>query len=138
MLKSRYPDETEISIFGHFRKFTNACAFWRQCLNSRLIKNTCGWSYALFYLRFADIVSGSVSPYTDASSEKFSRIMRLDCRGLQPLAFSPRVGWRVTSSASSRVFDDVDLGQSDWTDYDDDGDQCVGVFDVTSRFVSSK
>ncbi|BHF77527.1 hypothetical protein SprV_0902794800 [Sparganum proliferum] len=86
----------------------------------------------------ADIVPGSVSPYTDDSSEKFSRMMRLDCRGLQPLAFSPRVGWRVTSSVSSRVFEDVDLGQGDWTDYDDEGDQCVGVFDVASRFVSSK
>ncbi|BHF84787.1 hypothetical protein SprV_0902793900 [Sparganum proliferum] len=83
--------------------------------------------------RFHDIVPGSVSPYTDDSSEKLSRMMRLDCRGLQPLAFSPRVGWRVTSSVSSRVFEDVELGQGDWTDYDDDGDQCVGVFDVVTR-----
>ncbi|VDD74405.1 unnamed protein product [Mesocestoides corti] len=83
----------------------------------------------------ADIVEGSVKAYHEEESEKMRPIVRFECRGLEPLTFSPRVGWRVVSSSNSAtVFDDVDLGQGEWADYDEAGDQCVEIFDVTSEF----
>ncbi len=59
-----------------------------------------------------DIVDKSVKLYCEEDSEKLRPVVRFECRGLQPLALSPRAGWRVVSdSDKGTTFDDVDLGE---------------------------
>ena len=56
------------------------------------------------------IVEGSVKPYIEDDSEKLRPIVRFDFRGMEPVEFSPREGWRVVSTSdSATVFSDVDL-----------------------------
>ncbi|KAL5106732.1 CXXC motif containing zinc binding protein [Taenia crassiceps] len=86
----------------------------------------------------AGVVEGSVKSYREEDSEKVRPVVRLECRGMQPVEFSPRDGWRVVSNSNcATVFSDVDLTDGEWMDYDDDGGCCVEIFDVQTEIKSA-
>ncbi|KAJ2083294.1 hypothetical protein H4R24_000941 [Coemansia sp. RSA 988] len=84
----------------------------------------------------ADIVSNPVE-YTDKDNGKFVSILSLECRGLEPVHFEPRDGWRVTGTKSQAKFD-VDLTEGEWYDYDGDAAVEISVTEVKSGFVRAK
>lgn len=61
-----------------------------------------------------------------------------DCRGIEPTAFSPRDGWIAVAEESGKVFEDVDLTEKEWVDYDDKTNQSVGIYEIESQFVKQK
>lgn len=51
-----------------------------------------------------DIIKDSILPYD--TSESFKTIVAFDCRGIEPVDFSPRVGFKASGEAT---FEDVSL-----------------------------
>lgn len=79
-----------------------------------------------------------VAAYTDADAGKFKTIVAFDCRGIEPVEFSPRSGWIVESSENGQKFEDVDLSEDDWVEYDQKNAISVGIYEFESNFIKMK
>ncbi|XP_026468670.1 UPF0587 protein GA18326-like [Ctenocephalides felis] len=84
-----------------------------------------------------NIIPDSFKDYTNSDSEKYKQIVTFDCRGLEPVDFSPRDGWSV-SIEEGGTFDNVDLTDKEWNDYDEKIGQPVGIYEFESRIVKTK
>lgn len=76
--------------------------------------------------------------YTSDDQGKFKTIVVFDCRGMEPVEFQPSSGWIAVAIESGKVFEDVDLTEKEWADYDDVNKQSVGVYEVESQFIKMK
>lgn len=68
-----------------------------------------------------------------AGRDRWSPVIALDCRGLEPTCFHPENGWQAVS-AGGTTFEDVDL-RDDWCDFCEKRGESVGVYQVEARFV---
>ncbi|KAF8570688.1 hypothetical protein P879_07818 [Paragonimus westermani] len=59
-----------------------------------------------------DLLSETQAPYTAEDSGQFKTIVVFECRGLDLLRFSPRVGWTARGVNSGTLFNDVSLTDS--------------------------
>ena len=50
-----------------------------------------------------DILADTVAKYNQEDNNKFKTIVVFDCRGLEPVEFSPRNGWRVSVDKNNKV-----------------------------------
>ena len=64
-------------------------------------------------------VKGSLQPYVAESSEEFQTIAQFETRGWTIHEFVVFGGWVCKGANSETVFDEVDLADDDWADYDD-------------------
>jgi len=71
-------------------------------------------------------------------SNKFKNIIAFDCRGLMIVDFSPRNGFKCRGVESNTVFEDINLEEKEWVDYDDRQNQPVGIYEVQHQFVTTK
>ncbi len=83
---------------------------------------------------------------------KFKRIAVFDCRGMEPVDFSIRDNWVAKGfkppseedddndegRETGKVFEDVDLTNKEWADYDDVSDLSVYLADIRHQFVKIK
>lgn len=76
--------------------------------------------------------------YTADDAGSYKTIVVFDCRGVEPFAFSPRAGWIVQSTENGQSFEDVDLSEDDWVEYDQKNKNSVGVYEFASQFVKLK
>ncbi|KAL5263186.1 hypothetical protein ACHWQZ_G008551 [Mnemiopsis leidyi] len=83
------------------------------------------------------IVEGSVKAY-NSDSEKFVSVVKFECRGIEPVDFSPRTGWVATAADSGASYTEVDLGEKEWCDYDENEDREVGIYDLSHQFKTTK
>ncbi|KAJ6647188.1 RUN domain-containing protein 1 [Pseudolycoriella hygida] len=74
------------------------------------------------------ILEGTNASYTADDSEKFKTIVCFDCRGVEPVKFSPRTGWIVKCTENGQTFEDVDLSEDDWVEYDEKNKQDTWPF----------
>jgi len=84
-----------------------------------------------------DILSDSLKPYTKNDDEKFKAIVTFDCRGIEPVEFSPRAGWVVEAEDSGSIFKNVDLSD-DWVEYDERANRSVTIDELTFEFERVK
>lgn len=80
----------------------------------------------------------SAAAYTADDAGNYKTIIVFDCRGVEPFAFSPRAGWLVQSAENGQSFEDVDLAEDDWVEYDQKNKNSVGVYEFDSQFVKLK
>ncbi|KAH8405545.1 hypothetical protein KR215_002337 [Drosophila sulfurigaster] len=85
-----------------------------------------------------DVVEKSSVPYTGDDAGKFKTIVVFDCRGVEPVEFSPRSGWKVHSAENGQVFEDVDFSDDDWVEYDQKNKESIGVYEFNSKFIKLK
>ncbi|CAG9858655.1 unnamed protein product [Phyllotreta striolata] len=85
-----------------------------------------------------DIIPGSNGKYTNEDSGKYKTIITFDCRGIEPTEFTPGEGWIAKVEESGKVFDNVDLTEKEWVEYDERSSQSVGVYEFESKFIISK
>lgn len=76
--------------------------------------------------------------YKSEDSGKFKRIVSLDCRGVEPVDFSPREGWIVKAADGGPTFENVDLSEDDWVEYDEKNNNSIGIYEFESNFVKLK
>jgi hypothetical protein len=85
----------------------------------------------------AQFDTSPIVPYTADSNGNFSRLVVIDCRGLEPVAFQPRNGWTAKGVESGTVFDDVDLSEGEWADYDEKAEEPVSISEIEAKFVKA-
>nr|CAG4635823.1 EOG090X0HQJ [Artemia franciscana] len=84
------------------------------------------------------IFPDSVKPYTGDGDRKMKTIVSFDCRGMEPVDFSPRNGWQCEAVETGTKFDDVDLSEKEWVDYDEKAKETVGIYELAHQFVRQK
>ncbi|ELT99147.1 hypothetical protein CAPTEDRAFT_183158 [Capitella teleta] len=84
-----------------------------------------------------DIIQDSIGKYTMDDCPKFKTIVAFDCRGVEPIAFDPRVSWSAEGEETRSPFA-VDLSQGDWADFDEKNSESVGIYELENQFVSLK
>ena len=77
-----------------------------------------------------NFVKGSISEYNAEDSEELRTIARFEGRGWNIVSFYPRGGFRCVSVNSETVFDNLDLNEGDWNEYDEKGECVVGIFNL--------
>ncbi|CAG2103943.1 unnamed protein product [Medioppia subpectinata] len=85
-----------------------------------------------------DILSDMISKYTNEDSNTFKTIAAFDCRGLSIIDYSPRIGFVCEGTDSGTAFDDVNLEDNDWVDYDEKSNASVRVYDLQFKFITMK
>ncbi|CCL98285.1 uncharacterized protein FIBRA_00279 [Fibroporia radiculosa] len=69
---------------------------------------------------FAKFEARSVTtPYSADANGQFAPFLTVDCRGLEFIGFDPRGVWSCSGLDSGTVFDEVDLREGEWVDYDE-------------------
>jgi len=98
-----------------------------------------------------DIMADTIKPYNMSDNNKFKTIVVFDCRGLEPVEFSPRNGWKVLGwksadddeddnegRESGTEFSDVDLTDMEWCDYDEKSDESTMISEIEIKFIPVK
>ncbi|RHZ56357.1 hypothetical protein Glove_402g30 [Diversispora epigaea] len=83
---------------------------------------------------FAQIDPNSINPYTIENNEQFSPIVIIECRGLEFVDFDPRFGFSAKGVDSETIFENIDLTEGYWADYDEKAEVPVGISDLKSEF----
>ncbi|KFO96441.1 UPF0587 protein C1orf123, partial [Calypte anna] len=73
-----------------------------------------------------DILSQTIKPYN---------VMEFEFRGLEPVDFQPQAGFAAEGAESGTPFNDINLLEKDWNDYDEKAKESVGIYEVTHKFV---
>uniref|UniRef100_A0A8R1XQ86 CXXC motif containing zinc binding protein n=2 Tax=Onchocerca TaxID=6281 RepID=A0A8R1XQ86_ONCVO len=80
-----------------------------------------------------EIVKDSFRSYKN--SDDYDELIRFDCRGLEPTDFDPKSGWRAIGTESATVFENIDLTEKEWVDYDEKAAQPTEINEIQCRFV---
>lgn len=80
------------------------------------------------------IVENSQKAYTDQDNGQFKELVKLDCRGLVPIAYEPQSSpFIAIASESGTKFHDVDLSEESWSEWDESGNQPVSIMEFQSK-----
>jgi Eukaryotic protein of unknown function (DUF866) len=79
-----------------------------------------------------------LATYTAEDSGKFKTIAVFDARGIEPTEFSAQKGWIVKAAEGGQTFEDVDLSEDDWVEYDQKNKTSIGIYEFQSQFVKLK
>ena len=71
-------------------------------------------------------------PITEEDSD-YVTLAAFECRGCEPVKWH-QLGELVCESTEGKTFDEVDLTEDDWCDYDDENDLSVGISDLAHEF----
>ena len=77
-------------------------------------------------------LKGVTRPITEEDSGAWVPVVCFDCRGCEPIAYTPGDGFVVTA-AGGALFEDVDLSD-EWTEYDEKAGCGCSVMGLESRF----
>jgi len=80
-----------------------------------------------------DILKDTIKPYDADDSGSFKSVVTFECRGMEPVDFSPRTGWSAQGADTSSMFA-VDLTEGDWCEYDEKANEPVGVSEIEHKF----
>mmetsp|Transcript_31322 Transcript_31322/g.88825 ORF Transcript_31322/g.88825 Transcript_31322/m.88825 type:complete len:162 (+) Transcript_31322:246-731(+) len=75
--------------------------------------------------------------YGEDDNNQFVPIVGFDCRGAEPVDWHPQGGFRIESTGGA-VFDNINLEEKEWCDYDDDAGLSVGVYELEWKFEVKK
>lgn len=84
-----------------------------------------------------DILKDTITSYTMEDSESFKVIVAFECRGVEPIDYDFRSGWSVYSDMN-KIFEDVDLSEKEWYDYNDENNEPVSITEVEHQFTKLK
>jgi hypothetical protein len=76
-------------------------------------------------------------PYRLEDSGNFKTVARIEARGLDVDAWQAREDFVVVSEGGKR-FENADLGEGDYTEYDDEHEQAVSVLEIETKVVVVK
>lgn len=92
-----------------------------------LLKFPAGSSPASISVTSAKGVEGK---YT--KSGEFQAVLAVECRGAEPFAWTPS-GFYVAETEEGQKFENVDLKDGDWCDFDEEAGVSVGVYNVETK-----
>jgi len=121
----KWHDVTESERVGQNSRVPDGFNFYMKC-------KMCGRENSI------DILENSNTLYTSDDAGKFKTIVIFDCRGAEPFEFSPRIGWIAKSVENGQVFENIDLSDDDWADYDEKNKVAVGISEFKFQFIKLK
>ena len=71
-----------------------------------------------------------------SKNNEWQTILAMDCRGIQPTHYLPSIDFNVITN-SGKVFEDVDLTDKEWTEYDDENDEPITIMNIEGRFIKA-
>ncbi|CAK9303036.1 unnamed protein product [Gordionus sp. m RMFG-2023] len=80
-------------------------------------------------------ITNNVPHKYDEEDERYKTFAIFECRGIEPIGFSPREGFLAKSSESETTFDNISLKENEWVDYDEKAGCAVGIYDLESKFI---
>ncbi|KAJ1345759.1 hypothetical protein KIN20_000364 [Parelaphostrongylus tenuis] len=90
-------------------------------------------------LNTVSIIKDSIGSYDSKEhNEEWQSMIHLDCRGLEPVDFEMRTGWTAVGTETGTVFEDIDLSEKAWADYDEKASEATEIADIEVRFVHTK
>lgn len=81
------------------------------------------------------MIAGSLAKYTADDSNQFRTLVQFDCRGVEPVEFSPSQPWKAEGADSGSRFAAINLEEGDWADYDEKAADSVGIYELSGQFV---
>eukprot|EP00475_Leptophrys_vorax_P009002 TRINITY_DN15905_c0_g2_i1.p2 TRINITY_DN15905_c0_g2~~TRINITY_DN15905_c0_g2_i1.p2 ORF type:complete len:163 (+),score=12.31 TRINITY_DN15905_c0_g2_i1:203-691(+) len=86
------------------------------------------------------LVDGHAKPLTaeDSEARRFAPLVCLDCRGMEPVEFFPKDGWRAEGAESGTVFGEIDLSEGEYSDYDERAGESVSILNIESEIKVKK
>ncbi|KAJ3056868.1 hypothetical protein HK097_003404 [Rhizophlyctis rosea] len=69
---------------------------------------------------------------------KFTPLVRLEARGLEPVEWAPSEGFSAEGAESGTKFEDIDLSEGDWTEYDEKQNASVEIMELASQIKKLK
>ncbi|KAH7982371.1 hypothetical protein HPB52_004285 [Rhipicephalus sanguineus] len=85
-----------------------------------------------------DVLNDKIQAYNADNSSEFVTVVIFECRGVEPVAFDARDGFTATAAESGTIFDDVKFENKEWAEYDEEGKQAVGIYDLEHQFIKVK
>ncbi|KAI9481232.1 MAG: hypothetical protein EXX96DRAFT_565880 [Benjaminiella poitrasii] len=82
--------------------------------------------------------SFKVKGYDIEKNSEFQQIAQFDCRGLELVNFQPRDSWTAKGAESDTVFEDIDLTEGEWAEYDEKLGEPVGISNIEVEFKKEK
>lgn len=78
----------------------------------------------------------TLGQYTAEDSGQFVAVAAFECKGVEPINWTPSVGYEV-ENVKGGVHKDVDLSEREWCDYDADNELSVSICDLQWQFESA-
>ncbi|GAA5812537.1 hypothetical protein MFLAVUS_005993 [Mucor flavus] len=82
--------------------------------------------------------SFKIRKYDVEQNGKFQQIAQFDCRGLELVDFQPRESWTCKGTESGTVFEEIDLCEGEWAEYDEKSGEPVGISNISVQFKKEK
>ncbi|KAI8388002.1 uncharacterized protein BYT42DRAFT_597211 [Radiomyces spectabilis] len=82
--------------------------------------------------------NAKIQSYQIEQNGKFQKLATFDCRGLELVDFSPRDPWRAKGAESGTPFEDIDLCEGEWAEYDEKSNEPVGISNIEVQFKKEK
>ncbi|KAI9255148.1 hypothetical protein BDA99DRAFT_442510, partial [Phascolomyces articulosus] len=76
--------------------------------------------------------------YSAEKNNDFQKMATFDCRGLELVDFSPRDPWIAEGTESGTKFEDIDLTEGEWVEYDEKSGEPVGISEIEVQFKKEK
>ena len=68
------------------------------------------------------------------NSGEWQPILCVECRGLEPIAYYPGDEFVITSVGGTKFTEEVDLSDTDWTEYDAENDVPIGLSQIEFKW----
>jgi hypothetical protein len=65
--------------------------------------------------------------YEEQDAGSFVPVLAMECRNLEPIAWHCGVDFSATSAGNNTVFQEVDLSDKDWAEFDEENDLSVSI-----------
>ncbi|KAI8969062.1 hypothetical protein BDF20DRAFT_827477, partial [Mycotypha africana] len=82
--------------------------------------------------------SFKIKKYDAENSGKFQQIAQFDCRGMELVDFQPKEPWSAKGLETNSVFEDIDLTEGEWADYDEKAGEPVAINNIEVEFRTEK
>jgi hypothetical protein len=79
----------------------------------------------------------SIKPYVyeEDKPEGFQTIAIFEGRGMEISDFEFRTGWNIKALESSTKFENVDLTEREWVEFDEKLGESIGIYELKHKFV---
>lgn len=76
--------------------------------------------------------------YTEEDSGTFKTFVIFECRGIEPFDYEARDGFVAKAIENGQTFEEVEIEDGDWSEYDSKNNCSVAISEFKSQFVKVK
>ncbi|OAJ37705.1 hypothetical protein BDEG_21701 [Batrachochytrium dendrobatidis JEL423] len=85
-----------------------------------------------------DLELDTLKPYTLEQSGKFGPLIIIEGRGWEPTEWIPADGFKAEGAETGTKFEDIDLADREWSEYDEKAGEAVEILEIESNVIKAK